>query len=142
MTKKPRPRPVPKDGIFMAEFTRGSFADSCLECVVQPFVPDPPNTSGVAQIVAWLQINPDGSVADVSLDRILNKAITAEITKQIMEWVFEPVHKGSRPAGTQISVDILLMCNGWPGKPDSSRCTLGPGTEFAKPAPSPSKPKT
>jgi len=142
ITEKAQPRPVPEGGIFMAQSSRDSFADRCLECIVQPFVPDPPNVSGAVQIVAWLKINPDGSVADVSLDRVLNKAIAAEITKQIMEWVFEPIHKSSNPTQSQTSIDILLMCHGWPGRPDSSRCTLSPGSDFVKPAPNPSTPQT
>jgi hypothetical protein len=54
-----------------------------------------------------------------------------DISAQLSKWLFEPEHKGSDTVETKKDVSLLLMCSGFPGRPETNRCTLHGPDEFS-----------
>jgi photosystem II stability/assembly factor-like uncharacterized protein len=128
LTEKPQPRPEQTTvlgGIFLA--------DGCLECPVEPITPDSPGKPSMSRAQATIKVHRDGSVADVSV-RYPNRRISDIIANQLSKWLFEPAHNSGTTVEVSKDVSILLMCAGFPGRPETDSCTLHSSNEFSRPS--------
>jgi len=107
-------------------------APGCLECKVEPIVPDKPGTRSIAKVSASLTVRRDGSVADVSVDAP-SRRISKIVEDQLAAWLFEPAHNGGGTTETRKNLSMLLMCSGIPGNPETDRCSLHSSDEFSRP---------
>jgi hypothetical protein len=102
------------------------------ECHVEPIVPDNPGSPSTGRVQAFLTVHRDGSVANVSVD-CASKRMSNIIADQLSKWLFEPAHEGGTTIEVKKDVSMLLMCSGFPGRPETDRCTLHSSDEFSRP---------
>jgi hypothetical protein len=129
---KPQPRPN-SDGIIFIDTGSGDFADRCLQCSVQPIIPDTQGGMSVSPVRASLTVRRDGTVANIRLDSPVSKGLKRIIADQLTEWLFEPARSGAGTVEVKKDVSMVLMCSGISGKPETSRCTLHPQNELRAP---------
>jgi hypothetical protein len=128
-TEKPQPHP---EGVVHASVSNGHFAEGCLECRVEPIVPDNPGTRSMSRVQASITIHRDGSVADVSV-KSPSKRMNDLIADQLSKWLFEPTHRGGSTIEVKSDISMVLMCAGFPGRPETDRCSLHSPQEFSRP---------
>jgi photosystem II stability/assembly factor-like uncharacterized protein len=131
VTDKPADRPEPPDGMIHLNAHNEYFADGCVECHVEGIVPDKAGPPSMQQVHASITVRRDGTVANVSVDYPPSKRMSNDISSQLSKWLFEPGHKGSDTVETKKDVSLLLMCSGFPGRPETNRCTLYRSDEFS-----------
>jgi hypothetical protein len=85
------------------------------------------------RLQALLIVKRDGSVSDVSVDYPSSEKTRAAISEQLSQWLFEPAHEGANTVEAKKKVEVMLMCAGFPGQPETDRCSLHPSHEFSKP---------
>ena len=129
VTDKPQPHP---EGTIYISVSTGHFADGCLECHVEPIVPDTPGSRTIGRLQASLTVRRDGSVASVSVS-YPSKRMSNIIADQLSRWLFEPVHSGGSTVEVTKEVSMLLICGGFPGRPETDRCSLHSSDEFSRP---------
>jgi hypothetical protein len=56
------------------------------------------------------------------------------IAEQLSKWLFEPVHQGGNTIEAKKDVSMVMMCAGFPGQPETDRCSLHSQEEFSRPA--------
>lgn len=131
LTDAPQPRPETR-GVIYISVSDKQMAPGCLECKVEPIVPDKPGTRSIAKVSASLTVRRDGSVADVSVDAP-SRRISKIVEDQLAAWLFEPAHNGGGTTETRKNFSMLLMCSGIPGNPETDRCSLHSSDEFSRP---------
>jgi hypothetical protein len=129
VTDKPQPR---AEGTIYTSASNAHFADGCLDCSVEPIVPDSPGSRSMSRVQASVTVHRDGSVANVSVSGP-SKRVSGIIVEQLSRWLFEPAHNGGGTIEAKKDVSMLLMCAGLPGQPETDRCTLHSSDEFSKP---------
>jgi len=127
-----KPQPRREDVTFARSFT-GNFASGCLECRVSEIIPDSPAPPSMKRLQALLTVRRDGSVSDVSVDYPSSEKTRAAISEQLSQWLFEPAREGANTVEAKKQVELVLMCAGFPGQPETDRCSLHPSHEFSKP---------
>jgi len=126
------PQPYPGQTTTHAIVLGGNyFADGCLVCRVEPITPDSPGKPSMSRVQAMIKVHRDGSVADVSV-KYPNKRISDIIANQLSKWLFEPAHNSGATVEVSKDVSILLMCAGFPGRPETDSCTLHSSNEFSR----------
>jgi photosystem II stability/assembly factor-like uncharacterized protein len=128
-TEKPQPHP---EGVVYASVSNGHFSEGCLECRVDPIVPDNPGSRSMSRVQASVTIHRDGSVANVSV-KSPSKRMNDLIADQLSKWLFEPTHQGGSTIEVKRDISILLMCAGFPERPETDRCSLHSPDEFSRP---------
>jgi hypothetical protein len=128
-TEKPQPHP---EGVVYASVSNGHFSEGCLECRVDPIVPDNPGSRSMSRVQASVTIHRDGSVANISV-KSPSKRMNDLIADQLSKWLFEPTHQGQTTIEVKKDISILLMCAGLPGQPETDRCSLHSPEEFSRP---------
>jgi len=131
VTDKPVDEPeAPGETIYLNAHNR-YFADGCVECHVEGIVPDNAGPPSMHKLNASITVRRDGTVANVSVDYRPSKRMGDNISSQLSKWLFEPGHKGPDTVETKKDVSLLLMCSGFPGRPETNRCTLHSSDEFS-----------
>ncbi len=130
LVDKPRPRP---EGIVFISTDNGNFAEGCLECKALPIIPDKPGATSMTPLHASIAVHRDGTVANVAVDCPASKRLGDIIADQLSKWLFEPGHGETGTVETKKDVSMILMCHGFPGQPETYRCTLRPQSEFPTP---------
>lgn len=125
-TDKPQPRP---EGVIAQQVSTGNFASGCLECGISEIVPDNPTGSSVTRVQVQLTVKRDGSVSDVSVNSPSSERMRTSIADQLSQWIFEPTHDGANTVGAKKNVEMILMCFGFPGRPETNRCSLRPARD-------------
>ncbi len=128
-TEKPQPRPE-RGGIIFQSVYSSSFSEGCLECKVWPILSDNPGANSVSRLIATVNVRRDGSVAKVSLDHASSQRMSDAITEQIAKWLFEPAHEKATTVESHRDVSLALLCSGWPGRPETARCSLHPSADL------------
>ena len=128
-TDKPADEPEVPGGIIHLN-AHNDFADGCLECRVDGIIPDKAGPPSMQQLHASIAVRRDGTVASVSVDFPPSKRISDDISHQLSEWLFEPAHVEGHTVETKKDLSLLLMCAGFPGRPETNRCTLHRSDEF------------
>jgi photosystem II stability/assembly factor-like uncharacterized protein len=131
VTDKPADRPEPPGGMIYLNVRNEHLADGCLECHVEGIVPDNAGPPSMQQVHASVTIRRDGTVASVSVDYPRSKRMSDDISNQLSKWLFEPGHKGPNTVETKKDISLLLACSGFPGRPETNRCTLYRSDEFS-----------
>lgn len=131
VTDKPAYKPEVPGGTIYVNAHNDYFADGCLECRVDGIVPDKPGMPPMQQLYVSITVRRDGTVADVSVDYPSSKRMSDDISAQLSQWLFEPAHEGGHTVVTTRSVSLLLTCLGFPGRPETNRCTLHRSDEFS-----------
>jgi photosystem II stability/assembly factor-like uncharacterized protein len=131
VTEKPVDRPEVPGGIIYLNAHNQFLADGCVECHVEGIVPDNAGPPSMQKVHASITIRRDGTVANVSVDYPPSKRMSNDISSQLSKWLFGPGHKGSDTVGAKKDVSLLLMCSGFPGRPETNRCTLHGSDEFS-----------
>jgi photosystem II stability/assembly factor-like uncharacterized protein len=124
VTEKPAQKPEVPGGIIYHDARNGYLADGCLECRVNGIVPDKAGPPSMQQVRASIAVRRDGTVASVSLNYPSSKRMSDDISNQLSKWLFEPAHEGAHTVETKKDVSLLLMCAGFPGRPETNRCNL------------------
>jgi len=124
VTEKPIDQPEVPGGIIHLNAHNDYFADGCLECHVDGIVPDHAGPPSMQKVHASIAVRRDGTVASVSVDYPPSKRMSDDISRQLSNWLFEPTHKGPHTVETKKDVSLLLMCAGFPGRPETNRCTI------------------
>jgi photosystem II stability/assembly factor-like uncharacterized protein len=132
VTEKPPSRPEEPGGIIFVTLNNQHLTDGCLDCRVEGIIPDSPVSASIHPVRASIKVHRDGTVANVSVDYPASKRMSDEITSQLSKWLFEPWHDGSRTVEAQKDVTLVLMCSGFPGRPETNRCTLHSSDEFSR----------
>jgi hypothetical protein len=132
VTDKPAERPEVPGGIIHIEVSNGHFAEGCLECQVDSIAPDGSAPPSMHPVQASLSVHRDGTVANVSVNYPSSKRISSLIADQLSKWLFEPAHNGPNTIEIKKDVSMFLMCAGFPGRPETDRCTLHPSDQFSK----------
>lgn len=130
LTEKPQPRPE-GGGLIYISLSSGHFADGCLECNVEPIKSDKPGARSMGKVEALLKVRRDGSVSDVSVD-FPNKGVAKIIANQLSAWLFEPAHNGGSTVEAKRKISMVLMYAGFPGRPETDRCSLHSLDEFSR----------
>lgn len=128
-TDKPQPHP---EGVVYVTVSNGHFAEGCLECRVEPMVPDNPGSRSMSRVQASITVHRDGSVANVSV-KSPSKRMNELIADQLSKWLFEPTHQGGSIIEVKKDISMVLMCAGFPGRPETDRCSLHSQEEFSRP---------
>lgn len=131
VTEKPANEPEVPGGIIRLNANNDYFADGCLDCHVDGIVPDKAGPPSMQQVHASIAVRRDGTVASVSLDYPPSKRMSDDISHQLSKWIFEPAHEGVRTVEAKKDVSLLLMCAGFPGRPETDRCSLHRSDEFS-----------
>lgn len=129
-TEKPLDKPE-SGGIVYLSSSNPYFVEGCVECQVEGIVPDRGGPPSVQQVHASIKVRRDGTVASVSVDYSASKRMSDQISSQLSKWLFEPGHKGSNTIETHRDLSLLLMCAGFPNRPETNRCTLHSSEEFS-----------
>lgn len=129
-TSTDKPQPHPGGGVY-AGVSDSPLAEGCLECRVEPIVPDNPGSPSISRVQASFTIQRDGSVANVSV-KSHSKRMDDLIADQLSKWLFEPAHHGDSTIEVKRDMPMLLMCEGFPGQPETARCSLHPPEEFSR----------
>jgi photosystem II stability/assembly factor-like uncharacterized protein len=131
VTDKPADKSEVPGGIIYLNAHSDYFADGCLECHVDGIVPDSAGPPSMQQVHGSITVRRDGTVASVSINYPPSKRMSDEISHQLSKWLFEPAHEGAHTVETKKDVSLLLMCAGFPGRPETNRCTLHRSDEFS-----------
>jgi len=130
MTEKPLDQPEVHGVIVNTASDDQNLAGGCVECHVEPIVPDHAGPPTMVRIEASVRVRTNGTVDRVSLKSSTSTGMTDEISKQISKWLFEPAHKGSKTVGMTRDLSLVLLCAGFPDHPESNRCTIHSSNEF------------
>jgi photosystem II stability/assembly factor-like uncharacterized protein len=130
VTDKPADRPEVPGGIIHLNAHDDYFADGCLECHADGIVPDKAGPPSIQHVHVSIAVRRDGTVDSVSVDYPPSNRMSDDISHQLSKWLFEPAHEGGHTVGTKKDVSLLLMCAGFPGRPETNRCTLHRSDEF------------
>jgi len=84
----------------------------------------------MGQVHASIAVRWDGTIASVSVDNPPSKRMSDDISHQLSKWLFEPAHEGGHTVEIKKGFSLLLMCAGFPGRPETDRCTLRRSDEF------------
>jgi len=128
---KPADKPEVPGGIIVVNVQNDHFADGCLECHVDGIVPDNAGPPSMQRVHGSIAVRRDGTVASVSVDYPPSKRMSDDISHQLSTWLFEPAHEGGHTVETKKDLSLLLMCAGFPGRPETNRCTLHRSDEFS-----------
>jgi hypothetical protein len=131
VTDKPADKPEVPGGIIYLNAHNDYLADGCLECHVDGIVPDNAGPPSMRQVHASIAVRRDGTVASVSVEYPHSKRMSDDISHQLSKWLFEPAHEGAHTVEIKKDVSLLLMCAGFPGRPETNRCTLYRSDEFS-----------
>lgn len=130
VTEKPLSRPEEPGGVIYVTLKSQHLADGCLDCRVEGIIPDTEGPPSIHRVRASLKVRPNGTVANVSVEYPASKRMSDEISTQLSKWLFEPRHDGSKTVGAEKEIALILMCSGFPGRPETNRCTLHSSDEF------------
>jgi hypothetical protein len=130
VTDKPVDRPEVPGGVIQLDAHNGYVADGCLECRVEGITPDKPGPPSMQAVHASIVVSRDGTVARASVVYPPSNRMSDDISRQLSKWLFEPAHEGDHTVETKKDVSLLMMCAGFPGRPETNRCTLHRADEF------------
>jgi photosystem II stability/assembly factor-like uncharacterized protein len=131
VTQQPLDRPEEPGGIISIAFNNRYIVDGCLDCRVEPIISDSAGRPSIHPVRALIKVRRNGTVANVSVTYPASKRMNDEISSQLSKWLFEPRRDGSRTVETLKDVALVLMCSGFPGRPETNRCTLHSSNEFS-----------
>jgi hypothetical protein len=130
VTDKPANRHESPDGVIHLSTHNDYFVDGCLECHVDGIVPEKAGPPSMQPVHASITVHRDGTVANVSVDYPPSKRMSDDISHQLSEWLFEPAHEGGHTVEAKKDISLVLMCAGFPGRPETNRCSLHRSDEF------------
>lgn len=124
------PQPPPEHGgseMFQSLYNQ-QLAEGCLDCQIQPIKPDPKmgvHDSRAPQVTVDLDVNPDGTVGNVSVIGLESKPLASEISEQISRWLIGPSHAGVSTTKSHRKLSLQVACfPGFPGRPETATCTV------------------
>lgn len=131
-TDKPLDRPEALGGVIFLSAHNNAIADDCLDCHVDEITPDKAGPPSMQQVHAMITVRRDGTVANVSVNFPPSKRISDEISSQLSKWLFEPAHQSAKTVEVKKEVSLVLMCAGFPDRPETNHCTLHGAGEFSR----------
>jgi hypothetical protein len=98
--------------------------EGCLACEIDNFPPDP-RIAGQGGMLPGITVSfterKDGSVEKVSIDGLPSAPMQADLTRQISQWLLEPVHHGTTAVAEKKRFVLTILCFPAPrGEPASS----------------------
>ena len=131
ITEKPLDQPEGRGVVISSSSDDQTVAEGCVECHFEAVAPEHSGPPSVQRIQASIKIRRNGTVASVSAVYLPSQRMSDEISSQLSKWLFEPTHKGANTVEATKDVSLVLMCAGFPDRPETNRCILHSASEFS-----------